>query len=198
MRQPIKPLLCFLLILYQVNVFAEDTKTIADKATQEVMAEEYTINPGDLLEISVWKELELQREMRVLPDGHINFPLAGDIKASGLTLTQIKNELVSKLSEYISDPVVNVSVKSVEGNLIYVIGQVQRPGQFAMLRTLDVMQALSLAGGLTPFADANDILILRRTKNGSKAIEFEYGELEEGDDLDTNLVLQSGDVIVVP
>ncbi len=193
MLRLLKHLLFYFFIFYQVNAFAENKTDIKTKVT-----ESYTINPGDVLEISVWKELELQREIRVLPDGYISFPLAGSIKVSGLKIPQAKNRLVEKLSEFISDPVVNISVKSVEGNIVYVIGQVQRPGQFPMYQPLDVMQLLSLAGGLTPFAKSNDILILRRTENGSKAIEFEYGELEDGDDLETNLVLKSGDVIVVP
>lgn len=159
---------------------------------------QYTINPGDVLEISVWKEAELQREIRVLPDGHISFPLAGEINTSGLTLKEVKQKLVKKLSTYISDPVINISVKSAEGNRVYVIGQVKQPGQFIMYQPLDVMQALSLAGGLTAFAKANDIVILRRDKEGAKSIEFEYGELEDGDDLDKNYILKSGDVVVVP
>ncbi len=158
----------------------------------------YTVNAGDILEISVWKEEELQRELRVLPDGHISFPLVGDINISGLTLNQVKGKLVEKLSEYISDPVVNISVKSVEGNIVYVIGQVKQPGQFIMYQPLDVMQVLSLAGGLTAFAKANDILILRRDEKGADALKFEYGELEDGDNLDENYMLKSGDVIVVP
>jgi polysaccharide export outer membrane protein len=194
-----KHLLFYFFIFYQVGVFAEGTTDVpAAKVTDAIESAGYTINPGDVLEISVWKEEELQREIRVLPDGHISFPLAGVIEVSGLKLTQVKEKLVEKLSEYISDPVVNISVKSVEGNIVYVIGQVQRPGQFPMYQPLDVMQVLSLAGGLTAFAKANDILILRRTEKGPEAIEFEYGELEDGDDLDTNVVLKSGDVIVVP
>ncbi|MDC9728870.1 MAG: polysaccharide biosynthesis/export family protein [Methyloprofundus sp.] len=158
----------------------------------------YTVNAGDVLEISVWKEEELQREIRVLPDGYISFPLVGELAVSGVTLTEIREQLVKKLSKYITDPVVNISVKSSEGNSIYVIGQVQRPGSFMMHQPLDVMQALSLAGGLTTFAKANDIRILRRTAKGPTSIEFEYGELEDGDELESNIVLKSGDVIVVP
>lgn len=158
----------------------------------------YTVNPGDVIGISVWKEEDLIRELRVLPDGHISFPLVGEIKAAGLTLSQIKEQIVTKLSEYISDPVVNVFVNSVEGNKVYVIGQVKTPGEITMYKPLDVMQVLSLAGGLTAFAKSNDIVILRRDAKGSKSIEIEYGELEDGDDLEKNILLKSGDVIVVP
>ena len=158
----------------------------------------YTVNPGDKIGISVWKEEDLMREVTVLPDGHISFPLVGEIQAAGLSLSQIKETVVSKLSEYISDPVVNVVMNSVEGNKVYVIGQVKLPGEILMYKPLDVMQVLSLAGGLTAFAKSNDIKVLRRDAKGSKAIEIEYGDLEDGDDLEKNILLKSGDVVVVP
>jgi len=178
-------------ILFCLLAFNQQISQAADKSA-------YMINAGDILEISVWKEEELQREIRVLPDGNISFPLVGEIAVSGVTLTEVRAQLVKKLSEYITDPVVNISVKSSEGNSVYVIGQVRRPGSFVMYQPLDVMQVLSLAGGLTTFAKSNDIRILRRTDKGPTSIEFEYGELEDGDELESNIVLKSGDVVVVP
>jgi polysaccharide export outer membrane protein len=160
---------------------------------------QYTINAGDVLNISVWKEETLQQELRVLPDGTISFPLAGVIHVAGKNIKTIQTELTEKIAKYVNDPVVNITVKSVEGNVVYILGQVKTPGHFIMLAQTDVMQALSLAGGLTPFAKANSILILRRNVKGSEeAIKFEYGELETGDELDKNHLLKSGDVIVVP
>ncbi len=160
---------------------------------------QYAVNPGDVLNISVWKEETLQQELRVLPDGTISFPLAGVVSVAGKSIQTIQKLLADKISNYISGPVVvNITVKSVEGNVVYVLGQVKTPGHFIMLAQTDVMQALSLAGGLTPFAKANSIIILRRNKNVSEAIKFEYGELENGDGLNQNHLLRSGDVIVVP
>lgn len=159
---------------------------------------DYHVNPGDLLEISVWNEAEMNRELRVMPDGSISFPLAGYINVSGKSVRQIQEEIKSKLRKFISDPEVNVAIKSVDGNVVYVIGQVKNPGQFIMYNPMDVMQTLSLAGGLTAFAQENNIIILRRTAKGSVSIEFEYSEVEDGDELDTNYLMQSGDVIVVP
>lgn len=159
---------------------------------------QYTVNPGDILDISVWNEEALQQELRVLPDGSISFPLAGNFQVAGKSIDQIEVVLKERLAEYIADPVVNISVKSVEGNAIYVIGQVKKPGQFVMYQPMDVMQMLSLAGGLTAFAKANDIVILRRNGDKSEAIEFEYSDAEDGDKLENNHLLQSGDVIVVP
>ncbi len=162
-------------------------------------AYQYTINAGDVLNISVWKEETLQQELRVLPDGTISFPLAGVVSVAGKSIQAIQKLLADKISSYITGPVVvNITVKSVEGNVVYVLGQVKTPGHFIMLAQTDVMQALTLAGGLTPFAKANSIIILRRNKNVSEVIKFEYGELETGNGLSQNHLLKSGDVIVVP
>ncbi len=159
---------------------------------------QYKIHAGDILSISIWNEDSLQRELQVLPDGTISFPLAGVITVEGKALKEIQNELIKKLADFIPDAEVNVSVKSASGNSVYVIGQVKKPGQFIMLQPMDVMQMLSLAGGLTAFAKANDILILRRKNGVSDALEFRYGDIEDGDNLDKNYLLKTGDVIVVP
>jgi polysaccharide export outer membrane protein len=158
----------------------------------------YTVNPGDILEISVWNEEALQKEVRVLPDGSISFPLAGNLSVAGKSIPQIQAVLKEKLAPLIADPVVHVSVKATEGNTVNVIGQVKSPGQFVMYQPMDVMQALSLAGGLTAFAKANDIIVIRKSDKGSEALKVRYGDLEDGDDLDKNHLLKSGDVIVVP
>lgn len=160
----------------------------------------YSINPGDILNVSVWNEEKLTRELRVLPDGTINFPLAGKLTVIGKSFTEVQSELKHKLSEYITEPEVNVSVKSPEGNVVYVIGQVQRPGNYIMYKPMNVMQLLSHAGGLTPFASENNIMVLRKAHDGEQsiALKFEYGEIEDGKQLDKNYLLENGDVIVVP
>jgi len=165
---------------------------------QAVQPYEYKIHAGDILNISVWNEENLQRELRVLPDGTISFPLSGVITVKGKSLKDIQTELSKKLTDFMPDAEVNVSVKSVEGNSVYVIGQVKKPGKIIMYQPMDVMQILSIAGGLTPFAKANDILILRRKNGVSDALEFRYSNVEEGDELDKNYLLKTGDVVVVP
>jgi polysaccharide biosynthesis/export protein len=160
--------------------------------------EAYLINPGDILEISVWNEDALKRDVTVLPDGSIGFPLAGTVSAAGRTVEDLKKELTGKLTEYIAEPVVNIAVKSTEGNVVYVTGQVKTPGKFIMPEPMNVMQILSLAGGLTSFAKGDDIVILRKTSKGAESIKFEYSDLEEGYGLNKNHLLKSGDVIVVP
>ena len=160
---------------------------------------EYIVQPGDILLISVWKEKELQGEVAVRPDGGLNFPLVGDIDASGKTVDQIKKDIATKLAKYVPDPVVMVAVKQSAGNKIYVVGKVNRPGDYVANRNMDVMQALSMAGGPTPYASVNKIKILRRDSNGElRSIPFKYSRVEKGEDLDQNIILQGGDVVVVP
>jgi len=162
-------------------------------------ADAYKLNPGDVLQISVWKEEGMQQQVLVLPDGDISFPLAGHIKAAGLSPEQLQKVLQTRLKNFFADPVITVTVVQVSGNKIYVIGQVRSPGEFLANRPLDVMQALSLAGGLTTFAADTKIKVLRRDANGSQhALAFNYSEVSKGESLASNVVLKPGDVVVVP
>ncbi len=171
----------------------------APVAAQEPPNAGYAIQPGDILEISVWKEEDLQREVLVRPDGRFSFPLAGEVDATGKTVGDLREEIAASLQKYIPDLIVTVSVKNILGNKVYVLGQVNRPGEFVVNPRVDVMQALSMAGGTTPFAALNDIVVLRRDGNGSqRAIRFAYKDVERGRSLDQNIVLNSGDVVVVP
>jgi polysaccharide export outer membrane protein len=159
---------------------------------------EYHINPEDVLEISVWREEDLRREVLVRPDGGISFPLAGNVEVAGRTVEQVRDELTRRIGEYIPDAVVSVAVVRVAGYQVYVLGKVNSPGQYTVGRYLDVMQALTLAGGLTPFANEDDISIIRRTASGEEVYEFDYSAIKRGRELDQNILLQSGDVVVVP
>ena len=159
---------------------------------------DYKINPADIILVSVWREEDLQREVLIRPDGKFSFPLAGDIDAKGKSIEQIRELLTKKLSRFIPDLVVSVALLAVNGNKVYVIGQVNRPGEITVNPQIDVMQALSIAGGTDPFAQLNDISILRRTENGLISIPFRYGDIEKGKRLEQNILLQAGDVVVVP
>ncbi len=158
----------------------------------------YTIQPGDVLAITVWKEEDLQRQAVVLPDGKITFPLAGEVQAGGRDAETLRADISRRLSKYIPDPVVTVSVQELNGNRIYVIGKVNRPGEFAATRYVDVVQALSMAGGTSTYAALNKIKILRRENGKLKSIRFSYSDIEKGNNLDQNIILQAGDVVVVP
>lgn len=158
----------------------------------------YRIQPGDVLMVSVWKEQDMLSEVLVRPDGGLSFPLAGEIDAAGRTVEEIRQAIDERLQKYIPNAVVTVAVKLIGGNRVYVIGKVNRPGEFSFTRQIDVMQALSLAGGTTSFAALNDIRILRREHGKQRSIEFRYADVESGRRLEQNILLQSGDTVVVP
>jgi polysaccharide export outer membrane protein len=158
----------------------------------------YRIQPGDVLQVSVWKETELQGEVLVRSDGGMSFPLAGDLRAAGSTIAELSELLTSRIVKYIPDPVVTVAIKANNGNRIYVMGKVNRPGEFPFSRPVDVVQALALAGGATPYAALSDIRILRRENGRATAIRFDYTDIEHGRALESNIVLKSGDTVVIP
>jgi polysaccharide export outer membrane protein len=160
---------------------------------------DYRLQPGDLVTISVWKEKDLETEALVRPDGGLSFPLVGDVEAKGHTLREVRDMIARRLKPYIPDPVVTVAIKQIGGNHVYVLGRVNRPGEYPFNQPVDVMQALSLAGGTTPFAELNRIVILHRDGDGAEhATHFRYADIAHGKDLTQNVLLQSGDTVVVP
>jgi polysaccharide export outer membrane protein len=158
----------------------------------------YKLQPGDVLTVNVWKETDLQGEALIRPDGAMSFPLAGELQAAGHTVAELTAMLDERIRKYVPDAVVTVSVKMTSGDRVYVIGKVNHPGDFPLIRPIDVMQALSLAGGATPFADTNAIRILRRDGDHLSSITFRYRDVEKGRKLAQNILLQSGDTVVVP
>ncbi len=158
----------------------------------------YHLQPGDVISISVWKETEMQAEALIRPDGAFSYPLAGDVEAVGKTVEDIRLLLIERLKRYIPSPVVTVAVKQINGNRIYVVGRVNRAGDFPLSAPLDVMQAIALAGGATPFAAINDIVILRRQNGSQQALHFHYSDVARGRELAQNVLLQTGDTVVVP
>lgn len=158
----------------------------------------YRVGPEDVLEISVWREDALRKETLVRPDGGISYPLIGDVQAAGKTVAELREEITKRLDKFIPDAVVSVTVIKAGSQRIYVLGKVTRPGEFPVGRSIDVLQALSMSGGLTPFADANGIRIMRRDGDRQVALPFEYARVVRGERLEQNIQLRAGDVVVVP
>jgi polysaccharide biosynthesis/export protein len=161
-------------------------------------ADAYLLQPGDVLNVSVWKEADLTGEVLVRPDGDISLPLVGSIAAASHTPEEVRTEIDKRLRKFIPDPSVTVAVKQTLGYQIFVLGKVNKPGEYPINRPIDVMQALSIAGGTTPFAAVNDIRVLRRLGEKEISIPFHYSDIEHGRRLDQNILLQSGDTVVVP
>jgi polysaccharide export outer membrane protein len=158
----------------------------------------YKLQPGDVLQVVVWKETDLQSEVLVRPDGGISFALAGDMPAAGLTTDELRQELETRVRKLIPGAVVTVAVKAVTGNRVFVIGKVNRPGDFPLSRPIDVLQAISLAGGVTPFASPDNIRVIHRDGLKQHSTRFRYNEVAKGRNLEQNVLLQSGDTVIVP
>lgn len=158
----------------------------------------FHIGPGDIIEISVWNDDTLNREVVVPPDRMISFSLIGDIDTTGMTVTTLRKEVTKKLADYVPDATVTVILKEINSLRIYVVGKVNNPGAFSINMDTTVMQVLAMAGGLNPFASEGKVHVLRRKKNLSIKIPFSYKEVLKGENLKQNIILQRGDVVVVP
>lgn len=181
---------CILVILFFASPAwaAEQAATMGD----------YIIGPGDVLEISVWNNEALTKAVTVLPDNKIHFPLIGEIVVGGKTLAVLEKELKTKLHLFVPDPELSVMVVHVNSMIIYVIGKVNQPGRFVLNTNVNVLQALATAGGLNTFAKRNKIKIFRETKGKTHILPFEYDSVTEGENLEQNVRLERGDVVVVP
>lgn len=188
----------FACVLLLLSASCASTESMTKAADNAINTTSYLIGPGDVLNISVWKEEGMQLEVLVRPDGEITFPLAGEIQAGGLTTKALSDALVVKLKRYIPNPSVTVSVMRSVSNKVYVIGKVNRPGEFTATGYMDVLQALTMAGGLTAYADSDEIKIIRRTETGTMMKLFDYDDVVSGDRLDMNIILEAGDTVVVP
>lgn len=160
--------------------------------------DDYVLQAGDVVNVSVWREPDLDRTLLVRPDGGISFPLAGDLMAAGKTVGQLTADLSDRLTKYIPSPVVTVTLQENLGNRIYVTGRVSRPGVYLVNQDVTVTQALAMAGGLTPFAKLKDIQILRREGDVERAIPFNYKQVQRGKHLEQNIILRPGDTVLVP
>ena len=158
----------------------------------------YLIGPGDVLEISVWNEPGLSKQLIVPPDGVISFPLINPIKVTNLTTTALKKVVAKRLSEYVPDATVTVLLIQINSLKASVIGKVKQAGEFKIDLKTSVLQILAKAGGLTPFASDGNIKILRQKNGKTINIPFDYGEIEKGKNLEQNIILKAGDVVLVP
>jgi polysaccharide export outer membrane protein len=179
---------------------ASEMKAPVETSTFVTAKEEgdYIIGPGDVLDISVWKDEALTRSCVVRPDGFISFPLIGDVRASGKTSQQLKLEMENRLIRYVPGLTLSLEIKQINSMIVYVIGKVNIPGRFVVNANIDVLQALSTAGGLNPFAKENDIKIFRKDKDETTIFPFQYDKVVDGKRLEQNIQLNRGDIVVVP
>jgi len=158
----------------------------------------YVIAPQDVLDVSVWKEPEVSRIVPVRPDGKISLPLLNDVQAAGLTPSQLAAQITESLKKYVTSPQVTVIITTVNSQRVYILGEVTRPGAFPILPGETVMQALSSAGGFTPFAKRKSIYVLRMDNGKKVKFPFNYKEAINGKNSEQDIQLKAGDTIVVP
>jgi polysaccharide export outer membrane protein len=161
---------------------------------------EYRIGPEDVLEIMVWKNADLTRTVTVRPDGKVSLPLIGDVQASGLTTEELKTVVTRRMKDYIATPEVSVLVSAINSYFYYILGEVVKPGKYPLKERTTVLQAISMAGGFTPFASRNGMSLIRKDPMNSAEVKFRvrYDDLISSEDPRKNLEIQSGDTIVVP
>jgi polysaccharide export outer membrane protein len=176
----------------------KSTTRPAAKQTVAVTDPGYKIGPQDVLRIDVWKEAEISRSVPVRPDGKISLPLLNDVQAEGLTAMELANNISEGLKKFINSPQVTVSISEINSRRIYVTGEVTRPGAFPLLPSMNVLQALTSAGGFTQFARTKKIYVLRMEGGRQVKHPFNYNDVVKGKSEQDNILLQSGDTIVVP
>jgi len=191
----VRSLVCVMMVWGGLCLLENSLYAAAETAVAEPS---YLLGPEDVLKVSVWKDEHLTQETVVRPDGMITFPLIGDVSAAGRTADDVRSEIAKRLSKFLPNPSVTVAVLKVLSNRIYVLGRVNKPGEYLVGHYTDVLQALSMAGGLTPYASENDIKIMRRGGGDQQVFHFRYGDILKERDLKQNILLQRGDVVMVP
>ena len=166
-------------------------------------SKDFLLGPEDILEVVVWRNQDLSRQVVVRPDGMISMPLIGDVQAAGVTADQLSQRLAKRLLEFKENPAVSVSVKEVNSYNVFVLGEVTRPGKYQLKSYTTVLQAISMAGGFTPFASKNKLQVVRQTPNGNGGwkevrLNMPYDDLLTGRSDPNHIVINSGDTIVVP
>lgn len=158
----------------------------------------YIIGPGDLLDINVWKEPDVSRNVPVRPDGRISLPLIDDVQAAGHTPLQLSESITQKLTKYLKNPQVTVIVTQINSKRIFVVGEVNRVGAMQLIPDMTVLQALASAGGFTPFANTKKIHVMRTIHGKQFELPFDYRAVLKGEKTNENIKLEPGDMIVVP
>ncbi|MDO8989448.1 MAG: polysaccharide biosynthesis/export family protein [Sideroxyarcus sp.] len=158
----------------------------------------YQLHQGDKLLISVWREDTLQREVVVLPDGSITFPLIGRVEVAGLSTPEVEQSITAKLKKYFPEPIVTVVITGIEGNRAFVTGKVMHPGPLTINGPTTVLQAISIAGGFDKFADESSIKVIRAKPGGQEILPVNYKDIISGKNVSTNIQLKAGDTLVVP
>jgi polysaccharide export outer membrane protein len=176
--------------------FPENLTAPPSARPTEETRDDYQLGIGDVIHVSVWRDQELTQTAVVRPDGKISLPLMGEISVAGKTATSVKSQVRDRLLQFVTDPQVTVSVLEIHSRQVYITGQVQRPGAYPLVGSINVLQLIASAGGLTPFAHKKGIVILDATQ--AQKEKFDYASAIQGKDKHNKLILSPGDTVVVP
>jgi polysaccharide export outer membrane protein len=181
----------------QTPVGTSGSTASASTATRSAStAADYRLTAGDKLRIDVYKDAQLSQTLQIRPDGKITLPLIGDVAAAGHTSVELRDAISASLKEYIANPVVTVIVTEASPQVVYVTGEVNKPGALTLIGQMSILQALAMAGGFTDFADKKNILIKRKSARGMETLKFNYKDALD-DDKKEPLQLRAGDTVVV-
>jgi polysaccharide export outer membrane protein len=196
MIEPMKPSILlatlFGILLPMPLVAQEDAARRSASASAD-----YLIGVEDVLSVSVWKEPDLSKNVNVRPDGKITVPLVGDLQAAGKTPAQLSTSIGEGLARYVNQPIVTVTVEQINSFKVYMIGEVGKQGELALKRRMRLLQAIAMAGGLSPYASKN-IVVVRDEGGREVRTEIDYRKLVSGERPELNIYLKPGDTIIVP
>ena len=185
-------------LFFQIVTFNTEAANTKSTTAKPAIAS-YTIGAGDVLRIVTWKEADFTLDsVLVRTDGKISFPLLNDVQAAGLTPMMLKEVLETGLKNYVATPVVTVTVTDAGSQKFYILGEVQRTGEYPIVKDLSVLQAFSLAGGFTEWASKDEILLIRREGGQKKVYKIDYKDMAKAKNLDQDLLIRADDIIIVP
>jgi len=178
---------------------AVDAQHAYASAAAAIPAPNYVIGPDDVLSVVFWRDKDMSCDVVVRPDGKISLPLVNDIQAGGLTPSELRDAVNAAARRFVEEPSVTVVVKQINSRKVFITGQIEKPGPYAINGPTTVVQLISVAGGLKEFTDGKRILIMRTDKAGRQVARvFNYREVLAGKNLEQNIELQPGDTVVVP
>lgn len=195
-------LIMVIMTLYAIGcATGTNSRVESQAAAGEVLPpdqDRYILGPEDVIEVSVWKEPDMTKQLTVQPDGKVFYPLIGEIRAAGKTVKQLQEEISKRLEKFVTDASVTVILLKTQHYKFFVTGKVNKPGEFLAGRPTSVLQAISMAGGLTPFASPRNIKIVRKVGGVDEVYPFNYKDVSKGLLMSQDILLQPGDVVVVP
>jgi polysaccharide export outer membrane protein len=185
-------------VLMTPRIGSAQTSTESGLTARDGAPPSYQVGPEDVIGVLVWHEPDMSGDFTVRPDGKISLPLIGDLQAAGRTPEQLSNDIDQAAARYVEQPSVSVVLRQLNSRKVFITGQVKESGSFPLAAPRTVLQLIALAGGLTEYADADHITVMRTEEGQTKIFKFNYKDVAKGQHLEQNIQLLPGDTVVVP